>query len=85
MHLRVDDLHAPSPSLIMLDAAGRTRAQPRQGRGRHHGVGEVPARAEGETQWSVIGEGVREGERVIVTNLDELTAGVRVEVVGRGE
>ena len=67
------------------DDEGRTRAQPRQVRVLHHVVGEFPALAEGETQWSVIGEGVREGERVIVTNLDELTAGVRGEVVGRGE
>jgi len=31
-----------------------------------------------ETQWAVIGSGLREGDRVIVSNLDELEVGMRV-------
>ncbi len=67
--------------VALEDDEGRARAQPRQVRVLYHVIGEFPELAEGETQWAVIGAGVEEGERVIVTNLDELVAGVRVEVV----
>jgi RND family efflux transporter MFP subunit len=60
---------------------GAVRAQPRQVRVLYHIEARFPELEASETQWAVIGEGLAAGERVIVTNLDELAPGVRVEVV----
>src|SRR5690606_21889371 len=67
--------------VALEDDEGRARAQPRQGRVLYHVIGEVPELAEGGARGAVMGGGGEGGERVIVTNLDEVGAGVRVEVV----
>jgi multidrug efflux pump subunit AcrA (membrane-fusion protein) len=67
------------------DAQGRTVAQPRQVRVLYSIEGEFAQLEGDETQWAVIGAGVHPGERVIITNLDELVPGGRVEVVAGRE
>jgi RND family efflux transporter MFP subunit len=44
----------------------------------HYIEGELPDVEPGETQWAVIGDGLAPGERVIVTNLDDLIGGMPV-------
>lgn len=47
----------------------------------HYVEGELPDVEPGETQWAVIGDGLEPGERVIVTNLDDLIGGMPVAPV----
>lgn len=70
--------------VAVQDERGRTVAQPRQVRVLFTIDARLPHLDEDETQWAVIGAGLQAGEQVIVTNLDELLPGIRVEVVGRG-
>jgi RND family efflux transporter MFP subunit len=69
--------------LAVPDQNGERRAQPRPVRVLYHVEASIALLEENESQWAVIGSGVEAGELVIVTNLDELTPGVRVDVVGR--
>jgi multidrug efflux pump subunit AcrA (membrane-fusion protein) len=43
-----------------------------------------PGLVEGETQWAVIERGLTPGERVVVSNLDDLAAGTPVSPVPAG-
>lgn len=63
------------------DESGRTKAQPRQVRVLYHVDARYPDLDAAETQWAVIGAGIRAGDQIIVTNLDELSPGIKVEVV----
>jgi RND family efflux transporter MFP subunit len=65
------------------DENGLMRAQPRQVRIRYHVEARLPNLDPDETQWAVVGSGVEPGDQIIVTNLDELAPGIRVDVVGR--
>jgi multidrug efflux pump subunit AcrA (membrane-fusion protein) len=71
--------------IAVEDERGLMRAQPRQVRIRYHVEARLPELDPQETQWSVIGAGVEPGDRVIVTNLDDLVSGGRVEVVEGAE
>ncbi len=47
-----------------------------------HITGSFPDIDPEETQWAVVGEGLNEGDRVIVSNLDELSDGMAIRLDG---
>lgn len=68
--------------IALADEAGKARAQPRPVRVLFHFEGAFPRLDPNETQWTALADGLAPGDVVIVTNLDELVPGSRVEPDG---
>lgn len=68
--------------IALADEAGKARAQPRPVRVLFHFEGSFPHLDASETQWTAVADGLAPGDVVIVTNLDELAPGSRVEPDG---
>lgn len=64
---------------LVVDATGHIAAV--SVRVLHYAEGAYPTLDPRETQWAVIESGLREGDRVVVSNLDELRAGMKVDPV----
>lgn len=66
--------------VMVVDAAGRVEA--RDVSIAHYAEARYPSLDEFEEQWAVISAGLGPGDRVIVSNLDEITPGMAVDVAG---
>ncbi|MBX3401814.1 MAG: efflux RND transporter periplasmic adaptor subunit [Phycisphaeraceae bacterium] len=64
--------------VTVLDQSGATRAQPRPVTVLYHIEASMPDLDPDETQWAVIGSGLKTNDYVIVSNLDDLFPGARV-------